>query len=74
VNSTLAPVAYAVQLQDKERCSSDKSGQKGLHQVVPFYSDKKLSFLPTFLPTEHIAKTTGSDTEEETAEITSRSS
>ena len=54
--------------------NNDALQTKGLHQVVPFYSDKELSFLPTVLPTDHIAKTTGSDTEEETAKITSRSS
>jgi hypothetical protein len=53
---------------------NDALQTKWLHQVAPFYSDKELSFLPTVLPTDHIAKTTGSDTEEETANITSRSS
>ena len=53
-------------MQDNFKAWNDALQTKDYTKVVPFYSEKELSFLPTVSP-NHITKTTGSDPKEETA-------
>jgi hypothetical protein len=53
-------------MQDNFKAWNDALQTKDYTKVVPFYSEKELSFLPTVSP-NHITKTTGTDPKEETA-------